>query len=210
MYPGASPFYEQGGRVVIEAEHAHLNTPGSGTGQGSQWQFASAPDAEGDGYMATPPGGKTFNAPLIESDAPRLGYNVRFDTPGTYYVWIKARGHNDNSDSLHFGLNGQAVSTGYSDALEVPKLGEFTWRSTTKSVRPVIQIPAPGVYAVDIWVREDGAWLDRLCLTTDAAYVPQNLRESSLRRYDLCKDDRIDYLDFAAAAEYWLVDWISD
>ena len=196
------PFKETDGRVVIEAEHYSSTTTGSNTASGSSWQVKKGQGSLNDSFMEVgSDSGVTVNDSLIESDSPLLSYLADFVTTGFYYVWIKAVGPSGGSDSLHYGLDGSAVSMGYDDSLEVDKLGSFSWRSSTKSVRPGLEVDSPGVHSIDLWMREDGVRIDRLLLTTDREYVPFDPEESISLRADLDRDQRVDMVDFAIYAQ---------
>ena len=105
-YPGT--FQEQGGEVVVEAEHFS-----AAVGRGGRaWVAAQdAPGYVGDAAMQVIPDTGGFVNSGFANTSPELRYTVDFATPGTYTVWLRMWGPNDNSDSVHVGLNGQAVAS---------------------------------------------------------------------------------------------------
>ena len=73
-------------------------------------------------------------------------------------------------DSVHVGLDGQAVAT--SDRLS--SFGkDWTWsRSTMDGVVATITVLSPGIHTLNVWMREDGFVMDRVLLTPSASYTP--------------------------------------
>lgn len=66
-------------------------------------------------------------------------------------------------DEVTLGIDGAAGSPTSLDAAY-----DFTWvRGGT------IEVASPGVHTISLWMREDGAVVDRLLLTPDAAYMPE-------------------------------------
>ncbi|MCA9938267.1 MAG: hypothetical protein KC418_06475, partial [Anaerolineales bacterium] len=100
--------------------------------------------------------------------SPELQYQVYFSTPGDYVVWGAGAAVNAGSDSLHIGINGTPALS----------LTGFPWQQwgwtnqTTTGLTATLNIPAPGLYTITLWAREDGLRFDRLLLTQDTDYVP--------------------------------------
>ncbi len=198
---GMVPFKESKGLVVIEAEHYYAS---SAAGKHA-WETILHNEASGGMFVqALPDIGEVINAGDIESRSARLNYLVDFTTVGTYYFWIKARALSGNGDSIHYGLNGVPVSSGYEDSLEVDKGALFTWRSSTKSVRPVLRVHSAGLHTVDLWMREDGAMVDCLLLSADSGYVPVQPDETTSLPADLNCDGIVNFVDFAEYLQQYL------
>lgn len=145
--------------TLIEAEDFTTATADGETA----WVLATKePGHSGAGYMTIPDRGKV-NEPC-NPKAARLDYALRFAKAGRYYLWIRGNGNNDGGASVHAGLGlepapwGRNLRTGH---------GEYAW-----SRSPVIEIPAAGEYLFNIWMREDGAILDRLVFTDSPSYQP--------------------------------------
>jgi PKD repeat protein len=166
----ADGFYRQdsSGLVVMEAE--------------AFADFAAQPEHEwivvtdppgyvGDGAMlAWPDDGKRIDADYAEA-SPRLDFIVDFRQTGTHYVWLRALATGDFNNSAHVGLDYAAVDT--ADQIEVAESGDWGWTNDTKDgAWATLQIPAPGTYTINVWMREAGLVVDRVLLTTDADYVP--------------------------------------
>ena len=109
------------------------------------------------------------------ADSPTLSYFAYFDQPGDWYVWIRGWGDTNSkgqgsSDSLHVGLNGAVSAT--ADKMDDFPSG-WNWSNSTRDPqRAKISIPAKGIHAVNLWMREDGLAVDKILLTNDPAYTP--------------------------------------
>jgi len=157
------------GLVSIEAEFYDGTTP-SGT---HAWTADPTPGYSGLGALVASPNTGTRVTSSVEGRSPRLDYQVRFVKSGVHYLWVRGLGPTDADDTLHGGLNGVVLaSSAYIDRLQ-PTWG---WTQATGN-GPVatIQIPSPGVYTVNLWMREDGAKVDKLVLSTNVTYVPTGL-----------------------------------
>jgi hypothetical protein len=176
-----SPFEEDAnGFLVVEAENYLSNTPGTGSSPEVWTLVTDKPGYSGVGAMQTlPDNGGTSPSPDQLAQSPRMDYRVKFIKTGTHYVWIRGSagtggpgGTTGNSDSLHFGVDGQHVV-----ALAGINNTAFVWsRSIQSSLgNYLFDVVAPGEYALNIWMREDGSYLDRILITTNANYTPAGL-----------------------------------
>ncbi len=105
--------------------------------------------------------------------SPRLDYHVRFDEPGTYYVWVRGLADSGDEDSVHVGLNGVAPSIAQ-HVYPFEPFKQWVWTNTNRNgARVVLEVPRSGVHTVNVWMREDGFLLDRLLLVKDSAYKPE-------------------------------------
>lgn len=161
-------YIEQSGLVVMEAERADAVISRSG----KTWTLAT----DRTGYSG---GGLMFNNPdtnaQIDSGypttSPEMQYRVQFTTTGTYYVWLRAWANDTSDNSVHVGLNGQAIST--ADRISVGTYGSWTWvRTTMDGPVATIVVPSAGIQTINVWMREDGLRIDRLLLTTNQSFVP--------------------------------------
>jgi len=166
------------GTVTIEAEHFHSRT----VQNGHEWSINTASGYAGDSAMeATPNSGVLQNTDYV-ANSPVLNYEIQFVTPGTHYVWIRGIGASGTDDSCHAGLDGQAFSS--SDRISSFNTG-WTWsRATMDGVNATINIPAAGLHALNIWMREDGFVIDKILLTTDSSFVPTGLGPTENPRVD--------------------------
>ncbi len=164
---------ETHGVLVVETEDYNDKTDGSGAASGSSWDKLTGSGSSGTGYMqALPDNGLKIDT-NIETESPHLAYHLDFPKAGTYYLWLKGWCDGRGSDSVHYGLNGSAISSDSSDCALLSFDGSFTWRSArTDDSKPAVTVDSPGLHTIDIWMRKDGARLDRLLLTTNPDYVP--------------------------------------
>jgi hypothetical protein len=165
-----NPFAEQNSQVVIEAEHFSGNI----SRNGQSWVARTDPAGyAGDAVMlADPNTGSNINDGYTTS-SPELQYAIQFNTPGTYFVWLRARVDNDFDNSAHVGLNGQVVNS--ADRMVLNNFGAWEWTSVTMDGPPAsLNIPGPGLYTLNVWMREDGFRLDRVLLTTDSRFIPSD------------------------------------
>jgi hypothetical protein len=93
-----------------------------------------------------------------------MDYAVSFAKPGRYFVWVRANGNNDGGASIHLGLGLKAEPWGLN---RHTGNGRWAW---TRS-KP-FRVDVPGAYLFSIWMREDGAMVDRFVFTADEKYEP--------------------------------------
>jgi hypothetical protein len=147
--------------AVIEAEHCFASAAASdGT---TVWEKRTdVPGFAGEGFMAVPDRGMV-NEPF-QTTAARLDYATHFSKPGQYFLWTRAHGNNDGGASIHAGFGLRSAPWGTN--LRTGN-GRYAW---TRS--PAFQIDKPGGYLFSIWMREDGAMVDRFIFTADEAFEP--------------------------------------
>jgi len=167
--PGLGPvscvFQENNGTVVIEAEHFSSTTTGQ---MGHTWQWQAQTVSMGSGILqALPNSGQNLN-PL---SSPVLRYAVNFRNIGRYYVAARGIGPSTSDDSVHVGLADIFVSSlGFSNALK--------WATRYNNAPFYLNIPAPGLYNITLWMREDGVLVDRLWLRLNGNLVAEGSTES--------------------------------
>ena len=177
LYSAGDHHVASNGSLVLEAESAMVNTG---------WELDSAGmEFTGSGYMTSDDDGVDHGE---DTAAPRLDWQVEFDAPGTYWIWARMLQRGDDSNAIHVGLDGN-ISTASGAGLATEDLG-WAWansvENTTLNWRAYLTVPSAGRHTVSVWMKEDGLDLDRLHLTTDAAWVPPaNLSNESARFDDV-------------------------
>jgi len=148
----------------MEAENFTTEVPGSQALFGHVWTNDPNPPNgfSGPGAMITTPNSVAGSGTGYDIIAPLLNYSVQFSTPGTYYFWVRMRGVDWGSDSIHVGLNGTKVSSG--ENISVVGTNTYIW-----SNRRSIVIPTSGIHDLSVWMREDGAVIDKIVMTTDSS-----------------------------------------
>ncbi len=154
------------GLVVIEVENADASLAQGG----HSWIAASTAGFSGPGALAALPNSGTTRDTAFLTTSPRLDFRIQFSRTGTHHVWLRGLGPSGSDDSVHVGLDGVVVPTSDRITNFPPAWG---WSNATVD-GPVatLEIATPGVHTLNVWMREDGVQLDRLLLTTDAAYTP--------------------------------------
>ncbi|MGY0217397.1 tandem-95 repeat protein [Endozoicomonadaceae bacterium StTr2] len=164
----APVFAESNGLVSIEAE----NFSSSVARSGNSWSV------ESDGSAS---GGKQVNTANNDADgfnegytglSSELTYDIQFDSAGTYYVWLRGEAPDGRSDSAHIGLNGEAIATGHRVDFEAGSGHQWTGDRMENDGRITIEVDAPGVHQLNLWMREDGAAVDKIVISDNADYVP--------------------------------------
>jgi RHS repeat-associated protein len=168
--PHPERFYvEQGGSVAIEAENYTGRVSGTGNAAGHIWQEVNVTGGYlGSGAMqALPNTGVNTN---LQINGPALTYRIYFQTPGTYYVYLRGYG-GGSDDSVHVGINGTAVTTNAGSGLDGFGYASFNWRNLYNGVPTQVNIPAAGMYTFYVWMREDGTLIDRIWLSKTAGAI---------------------------------------
>lgn len=162
---------ESNNLVVVEAENPSLALMQSGY----HWNEISDLVASGERALQAEP--ININAPIKFAEdyvakSPRLDFNIDFDTAGEHYVWVRGFGDTSSDDSLHIGLNGEAVTTGH---YMRSGTGGWQWSNTLHPDQAVkVFVPEPGKHTVNVWMREDGFQFDKLLITTNPGYIPSD------------------------------------
>ena len=167
------------GLVVIEAENYYDATRAA---DGHVWFPQTArPGYSGTGYLqALPDSGANQGAyPALLTVSPRLDFKVNFTQTGTNYVWLRGGAPlaDGAGDSVHAGLDGDnPASARRIDGTPTFNIATgWNWVGNIQGdTRAFIVVTNAGEHTFNIWMREDGFNLDRILLTTDAAYTPAN------------------------------------
>jgi hypothetical protein len=188
---GPSVFVEEDGLLVVEAEHyASMEAADK-----RAWHLTSAestpdisPDADpphvdgagGGAYLEILPDPRqTHDDPLVRPDslayASQIGvltYHAHFNTPGRYYVWVRAFSTGSEDNGIHVGLNGEWPESGR--RMQWCE-GKHAWRwESRQRTRErhcgvphaiYLDIDEPGPHTIHFSMREDGFEFDRFLLT---------------------------------------------
>jgi hypothetical protein len=172
---------EAGGFIVLEAENFDRNL-------GGLWVR--------DSSRGTPSGGSSMLIPNGTGGSDqtiRLEYDVNFAQAATYHVWMRASADNGNDDSVWFLIDedddgvpelpyerasgNQASMTGFQPQ------ADFVWVSDSQDGPDpfTVDVPAAGPRTIAIARREDGAFVDKILLTTDSAFTPSGVGPAETR-----------------------------
>ena len=161
-------FDESTGRLVFEAENYASNVPGIDEAIETQWEVQPDTDASGGQVMyANGPG---FNSQDRKMGG-RMDYEISFDQAGTYYLWARMMGKSLADDSFHAGINGNPETLGGYGFTTINH-NAWVWVGSVLGNRVTLEIPSPGTYTFNAWIREDGTYLDKFIITSDENYLP--------------------------------------
>ena len=153
------------GNIAVEAE-AYQSRVDRG---GRRWEFgADLAGATGAGHVrAVPDDGTLHNAGAdAAASGPALGYDVEFPAAGRWYVFVRGESADAAGNSLHVGLNGTPQAGG--EDVDFAAAAGWQWNGNLHHV----DVPAAGTHELNLWMREDGAAVDRFVLTQDADFDP--------------------------------------
>jgi hypothetical protein len=110
-----------------------------------------------------------------------LHYKVKINSPGRYFVWVRAFSTGSEDNGLHVGLNGEWPDHGQRMQWCEGK-NQWTWASKqrTKEVHCGIpheiylDIQESGTHDIQFSMREDGFEFDKFILTKDQNYIPSD------------------------------------
>lgn len=106
-------------------------------------------------------------------------YKVHFNTPGRYYVWVRAYSTGSEDNGIHVGLDGQWPESGQRMQWCSNKMS-WHWESKQRTEEQHCGVPhliyldvdKKGPHEIMFSLREDGFEFDKFLLTTDRDYVP--------------------------------------
>ena len=163
---GTGAFLESGGLAVMEAENAQQNL----SFVGHDW-VESTEQAGYSGASAmksTPDDGERIRSDP-EGVSPELIFDVDFSTTGTYYVWHRLVGVDSRGNKTYNGSNGVAESS----PIFVNTFDEWIWANVKNDGgQSTVEVSSTGIQTIHVWMGDDGVYVDKIVLTTDAGFVP--------------------------------------
>ena len=187
-------FAEQDGMVSVEAEHFiqqtkadvrafYLTHAGQSPAVTPDGDPSHVGGASGGAYLEILPDTRRSHGDKLirnQNFCPEAGkmavlsYKVEIQTPGRYYVWVRAHSTNSEDNGLHVGIDGQWPASG--QRLQWCE-GKRTWRWESKQRtdkqhcgephKIYLDIKQPGVHTISFSMREDGFEFDKWLMTTD-------------------------------------------
>ncbi|MFD0796583.1 hypothetical protein ACFQZJ_03860 [Maribacter chungangensis] len=111
-----------------------------------------------------------------------LHYRVKINTPGRYYVWVRAYSTGSEDNGIHVGLNGAWPDNGQRMQWCDGK-NEWTWASKQRTKEIHCGVPhqiyldmdTKGVHDIQFSMREDGFEFDKFLLTNDKNFTPKDM-----------------------------------
>lgn len=156
------------GVVCVDAEHC-LSRVYDG---GHSWSKVLQPAGyEGDGAMAGLPNNGTLSMTDDAAKSPSLDYRIEFVKTGAHYRWVRACADTEAGNSVHVGLDGGPLEP--PGAITFSPTRKWTWASKRMNGQnATFSVATAGIHTLQRWVREDGAVIDRLVITSDPKRCP--------------------------------------
>lgn len=170
MSAARGAFSTQNGRVVIEAEHFEDDR----SYNNQRWAVQRDKSGyAGQGAIVVAPDRGVRIRSRYNKRSPEVTYPVYFEEPGRYYIWMRVWADNNNSNSVHLGINGAANRS--SSYIGTDSFRQWVWtRQRQDSDDPArIDVSSAGMKELNVWMREDGFYIDRIMLTKDRGYRPE-------------------------------------
>ena len=122
--------------------------------------------------LAFPSDNTVFDRKRITGDSPGVEYQVTFEQPGTYYLWVKGKGEAGGASVIP-GLDGKLLAENADFMGFFPS--EFSWIGALHDTgkRAALQIDTAGEHLVSFWMLEDGFRFDKFMITADSNRVPE-------------------------------------
>jgi poly(beta-D-mannuronate) C5 epimerase len=153
-------FFQANGLVVMEAENFEAST----TASAHSWVATNgvAGFVGAAAMRSMPNSGLTISTNLTTT-SPMLSYSVQLTNSGAAKLWIRGWAASGSDDSIYVGVDNVPTP-----ALSYGVTGAWFWKSAN------ITLTNSGLHQVNLWMREDGAYVDRLILSLNAAFTPTN------------------------------------
>jgi Gylcosyl hydrolase family 115 C-terminal domain len=176
----AEDFYRQS---VTDTRAWHLTSEGQTPAIGPDSDAARIDGASGGAYLELLPDLRQKDEDAMHSassihqiggKAAVLTYMVQFKNPGRYYVWLRARAHDGDDNTLHIGLNDQWPES----AKKMTFQGRnWNWSNMQRDTKAAIavDVPTAGIHRLHLSMREDGAEIDKLVVTAKATMTATEL-----------------------------------
>jgi len=168
VHAGSGYFIQQGGPdgiVCMEAE----NPSAKQAGEEHTWEFTTDKAGfSGKGAMVALPD-KGRNEDIDYGDSPNTDYEVHFVRTGRHYVWVRAWGV-DSGNSCHLDLDHRELNT--AEQIGLASDGWY-WNGEADNGPAYLDIETPGNHIISLCMREDGAMVDKIILTTNPDYRPE-------------------------------------
>ncbi|NJN26981.1 MAG: hypothetical protein HC819_13880 [Cyclobacteriaceae bacterium] len=174
-------FEERDGVVAVEAEHFHRQS----LHNVRQWDIvtdAHAGNASANSYLECLPDTRITHADKlvtgenfsnVAGQMAILHYQVYFNTPGKYYVWVRAYSTGTEDNGIHMGIDGTWPESGQRMQWCEGK-NEWSWASKQRTEEEhcgkpgliFIEIEQEGLHEIQFSMREDGFEFDKFVLST--------------------------------------------
>ena len=163
---GSGNFLESGGTVVMEAENFDNNDTRTDP-YDQNWSLETTDSGYvGSGYMKAPIDSPLENATW--ANGCELGYDIDFETAGTYHIWLRRYAIGSGQNSVWVGVDGTQSGSNFDNSNTGLDPTVWTWITTAGCD---VYISA-GTHTFQIRRRERQYEIDRIILTDDGGYTP--------------------------------------
>ena len=110
-----------------------------------------------------------------------LHYQINFENPGRYYIWVRAFSSGSEDNGIHVGIDGAWPESG--QRMQWCK-GKNSWKWDSKQRTQAVHCGEPyliyldiekaGFHDIQFSMREDGFQFDKFLMTIDKLYTPIN------------------------------------
>ena len=169
---GPPTFLESNGQVTVEAEDGVIvNRTQTWTPQTSAAGFS------GSAYVTALPNSGLNQDANYATTAPEVQFRVKFNTTGTYYVWIRGYTPTPADDSINVGIDGTAPDSASRLSMFPNTTPAWAWSNQKMDNvgRVTLNVTTAGVHVVNVWMREDGFSFDKIVLATASSFTPTGL-----------------------------------
>jgi hypothetical protein len=181
--------------IVMEAEHYHYNLASSG----QAWQLRNESGSEGVAMASLPNQGTNYNTNFM-GQSPELLFDINFGQSGSYFLWLRMLSPSYADNSVHAGLDSVVFAS--SARITYDTYNQWGWTNLNMDGnRVTLQVNSPGIHRFHLWMREDGALLDRILLTRDANYTPSGMGPNESNSCFPAQAFPVDLAHFEAKAE---------
>ena len=173
----------------IQAESYSDCSYGEGVGYLDTWQFKNKGNHRGSGYLhALPEDVSQYKGSILGS---RLDYNITFEEPGEYFVWLRMRGDSYGNDTVGLVWNYSNQTTSQFETYSSfgwSSKGDWEWEPEFNRAPVSINISQSETHTMSLFMMEDGVQIDEIMITTIADFNPKNVDVYSIERQPLtCK-----------------------
>lgn len=127
--------------------------------------------SNGLALQSLPNDGTSNNNSTTWNDGPQADYLLTFLNSSTYYVYVRGLGADGSSDSAHMAYNSGATRLSADSGLAASfSTSAWDWQAGTSSFSA-----SPGARTVNLYMREDGAMIDRIVVSTDSGLTDTEL-----------------------------------
>ncbi len=173
----------------IQAEAFSDCSFGQGIAFSDKWEFRHSGTHRGSGFLqALPEDVSQYKTEILGS---RLDYNITFEEPGEYFVWLRMRGDSYGNDTVGMVWNYNNHTTDQFETYSSygwTSEGQWEWEPEFNRAPLNINISEKQTHKLSVFMMEDGVEFDEIMITTIADIKPKSVDVHAIERQSLaCK-----------------------